>query len=169
MRIILIYCLILISLYSCEKKCELVPISNNVFNVEKIKNQTVILKYHNSIDSLTFNDKYDSYTEKSYSGPLKHVVCKHSKAYKYNFRNETIEICLDKNENGSLNLSLNGWFNKLFDDRNTTEKDLLSNKEYVFDREADCDSAKSQIKRIILNGHLIKSIITIDDKNWKPI
>lgn len=169
MRIIFIYFLALISLNSCEKKCNLKPIPKNVFDLEKIKEETVNLKSGNNIDILIFNDKYDSYTEKSFNGPMNKVDCGHSKSYIYKFRNETIQISLDKNDEGILELDLTGWFNKTFDSRIINENELLANKEYFFEREADCDSTKSQIQRIILKGYLIKSITTTDNKVWTPI
>ena len=169
MRVLTIYLIILIFCNSCEKKCELKAIPKNIFDVELIKRENLILKCGKNIDSLTFNDKYDSYVENSFKGPMKYEECGHHKSYSYNFRNETIQICLDKNDKEVFELSLIGWFNKFNDVRIIKENELLLEKEYFFEREAECDSTKSQIKRIILKGYLIKSIVTNDNKNWTPI
>ncbi len=166
MRTIISCFLILIFFNSCEIKCELKPIPENIFDVTAITKEPVLLESGKAIDSLTFNDKYDSYTQNSFKGPMKYEECGHSKGYTYNFRNETIHVSLDKNDKGIFELSLTGWFNKSFDIRIIKEKELLQNKEYVFDREANCDPAHSQIKRVILKGYLIKSIITTDNKIW---
>ena len=154
-------------LLSCERKCNLKPIPKNIFDVEKIKPESVILESGKNIDSLTFNDKYDSYIENSFKGPMKYEECGHHKSYTYNFRNETIQVCLDKNDKEIFELSLIGWFNKFNDIRTIKENELLLNKQYIFERETDCDSSKSQIKRVVLNGYVIKYIITIDNKKWQ--
>jgi hypothetical protein len=167
MRIIFINLLIFIFLSSCEKKCELKPIPKNIFDIEKIKSESITLESGRNLDILNFKDKYDSYTENSYNGLLKYEECGHHKSYTYNFRNETIQVCLDKNDKEIFELSLIGWFNKFNDIRFIKENELLLNKEYIFEREKDCDSTKSQIKRIVLSGYFIKSIITIDNKEWK--
>mgnify|MGYP006209542601 CR=1 FL=1 len=167
MRIIIINFLILLLLLSCERKCNLKPIPKNIFDVEKIKPESVILESGKNIDSLTFNDKYDSYIENSFKGPMKYEECGHHKSYTYNFRNETIQVCLDKNDKEIFELSLIGWFNKFNDIRTIKENELLLNKQYIFERETDCDSSKSQIKRVVLNGYVIKYIITIDNKKWQ--
>jgi len=160
--------MLLIFLNSCSRKCELKPIPNNVFDLEKVNKKTVLLKCGKELDSLTFNDEYDIYTKESYKGPMKYEECGHSKAYKYNFRNETIEIYLDKNDKEILELGLIGWFNKFNDIRIVKENDLLENKEFTFVRNDNCDTTKTQIKTITLKGYRIKSIITIDNKIWVP-
>lgn len=168
MKQIKIWCLILIFLNSCERKCKINPIPANVFDVSKIKPKSVLLKCNNEIDSLTFNDKWDSYTETSFKGPMNIRRCGHSKSYKYNFRNETLQVILDKNENSIFELQVIGWCTIFNDIRIIKENELLLNKEYIFERETDCDSSKSDIKTIIIKGYLIKSIVTIDNKIWIP-
>lgn len=158
---------ILMVFISCGKKCELKPIPSTIFDLGKIQ-KSVVLKCGKETDSLTFNDKYDIYTNESYKGIMKYEECGHSKAYVYNFRNETINVSLTKTDQEILELDLTGWFNKFNDVRIVEEKDLLENKEFIFIREKDCDSAKSQIKKITLKGYRIQSIVTIDDKIWIP-
>ena len=103
---------LVISLISCSKECTLVPISENIFDLKKV-NERNILNCVNEVDSIIFVDQYDFYTEKSFKGPMKYEECGHSKSYSIEFRNEPIQICLNKNEKKGLELSQYGWFNNL--------------------------------------------------------
>ena len=165
---VFLFLLILFNSCSDTKKCDLKPIASNVFDLGKITKETVILKCGKEIDSLILNDKYDIYTEESFKGLMNYRECGHSKSYTYNFRNEPIQVCIDKSEN-NLELSLYAWFNNLSNanSKNVTESKIMDNREYyTFYRDTNCDSLKSQIKEVVLKGYLIKSITTLDNKKW---
>jgi hypothetical protein len=153
-------------LISCGKECNLKPIPDNILDLKKIKEKNII-NCGNEIDTLVFIDEYDIYEKESYKGLMKYVECGHGKSYTCDFKNEPISVSLDKTEKKGLELSARGWFNNLANEQIVivTENELLKNTKYRFKRNTN-DSAKSQIKEVILNGWKIESIITVDNKKW---
>jgi hypothetical protein len=167
MNIKAVFFLLLICLNSCSKECTLKRIPENIFELKKIKEQNV-LSCGNESNKLIFTDEYDIYTKESYKGIMKLEECGHSKSYTCEFRKEPIQVCLDKNNENNLELSIYGWFNNLSDTESIilTENELSRNKEYVFQRNTNCDSVKSKIKEVVIKGYMIKSITTLDNKKW---
>lgn len=163
----LLFLLFLFFFNSCSKECKLTPIPENVFELNKIKERN-ILNYGDEIDSIIFVDEYDIYTDKSYKGLMKYEECGHSKSYSVEFRNEPIQICLNKTEKKGLELCLYGWFNNSSNDKYIilSEKKLSENREYTFYRNTNSDSLKCQIKELTLKGYKIESITTLDNKKW---
>ena len=151
MNIKAVFFLFLIFFNSCSKECTLKRIPENVFELKKIKERNVLI-YKNETDSLIYTDEYNIYTKESYKGIMKLEECGHSKSYTCEFRKEPLQICLDKYNENNLELSLYGWFNNLSNSNSIilTEAELLRKKEYVFHRNTNCDSIKSQIKEVVL-------------------
>lgn len=163
---LMIFLLLSLAGCGCESECEIEPISKNIFDINKIDSKDLIITSQNNTDTLKFIEKWDSYTETSFKGLMNYRECGHNKSYKYGFRNETIQVALNKNDQQVIELELIGWFNPVIDRRVVTENDILKNKEFIFEREENSDTVKSKIKTIVIKGYTMKSIETIDNKVW---
>lgn len=146
-----------------REKCTLPPISDNVFDINKIPEKNLTLTSGNNIDSLVFINKFDSYEAESIKTLMNYRECEHSKGYNYNHRGETIEIVLRKNEDEKLTLDVYGFVNLTNFGIEVTESDILKNKEFIF--EADT-TFNSTIKEVVIKGFQIETITTRDNKKW---
>ena len=101
-------------LCSCsKKKCNIIPISGLAIDTTKIANKAIPYK---SIDGMTANltvkGYYNSYRENSIKTLMNHRECSHSIGLEYEFKNETLNIRIDKTNDDEFHLSL---FNHYFD------------------------------------------------------
>lgn len=162
----LICFLLLTGCWSNEEKCTLKPIPSSVFDVNEIKNVSV--KNGSQTDSIKIYDKVDSYEETSFKGPMNYRQCGHYKGYTARFRDYDIVVSLRKNSDSSLELDVNalGSCGK-FIIYKVTEDKLKSPYKHIFEAEPDCEAPNSILKKVVLEGQLIKSITTADGKIWQ--
>lgn len=160
-----IFIVLMLILFSCERKCHLTPIPKSIFDLEKVEKK-IRVSNGNEVDSLLLIEKNEDYVKTSFNGPMKVIRCQHIKSYKFSFRGDEIDVSVRKLVEDTLELDVLsfGSCSKSNDTRIILEKELLFNKEYIFEKETDCDS--SIIKKIVLKGYLIKSITTSDNKIW---
>lgn len=166
-RILLILCFFSLFFFSCEKDCNLEPIPDDIFDLNKI-NEVMLFKCQNEIDSTEIIDKYNYYEKTSFKGPMNYRECQHYKSYELQFKEDQILVSIRKNVSDSLELEIYAFGNcpNLNINRKIPEDELRLNKEYIFEKKLDCEQTNSNIKKVILNGFLIKSITTLDGKTW---
>lgn len=163
----ILFLLITISLLSCERECKLVPIPSNIFQLENLRKEYVFYSDVKTI-SAKITDKYDYYQKTSFKSPTKILRCGHYKSYELDFKGEKVLVSVKKNVSDSLELDVHAFGNciKYPSEKKIPEKELLLHKLYTFERDSDCDSSNSIIKKVILKGYLIISITTSDNKTW---
>lgn len=152
---------------SCEKDCKLQPIPSDVFDLNKIKD-VMVFTSKNEIDSAQIVEKYNYYEKTSFKGPTNIRECEHYKSYEIKFKDDQISVSIRKNVSDSLELDVLAFGDcpNFKNARIISENELLSNKEYTFERDIDCEPTNSKIKQIVLKGFLITSITTSDNKIW---
>ncbi|MBF4518404.1 hypothetical protein IRZ71_18770 [Flavobacterium sp. ANB] len=157
----------LVLLLSCERECKLSPIPTNIFQLEDLK-QYYLFHSKNDTVNAKITDKYDYYEKTSFKSPTKIRRCEHYKSYELDFKGEKILVSVRKNVPDSLELDVFAFGNctKFPSEKKIIQKELLQNKYYTFERESDCDSSNSIVKKVILKGYLITSITTSDNKIW---
>lgn len=153
--------------FSCEKKCKLKPIPENIFDLNKIP-EIIIFKNQKEIDSAKIVERYNYYEKTSFKGPMNVRECEHYKSYELKFKNDQILVSIRKNDSDSLELDVLAFGNcpNFKIERTITENELLLKKEYVFEKDLDCEQTNCNIKKVVLEGFLIKSITTIDNRIW---
>lgn len=164
-KILLIPFILLLA--GCEKECTLPRIPDNVFNLKNI-GKTIILKNNATLDTAKVIEVSNYYEKTSFKGPMNVRECEHYKSYEVEFKGERINVSVRKYIPDTLELDVIafGTCSDFPSEKKMAEKELLLNKEYIFEQAADCNSSNSNIKRVILKGHVIKSITTSDDKVW---
>ncbi len=153
--------------FSCEKECKLKPIPENIFDLSKVP-EIMIFKNQKEIDSSKIVEKYNYYEKTSYKGPMNVRECEHYKSYELKFKDDQILVSIRKNDSDSLELEVLAFGNcpNFEIKRKITENELLLKKEYVFEKDLDCEQTNSNIKKLVLEGFLIKSITTLDNRIW---
>ena len=166
-RILFILSFCLLFFFSCEKDCKLEPIPDDIFDLNKI-NEVMLFKYQNEIDSAEIINKYNYYEKTSFKGPMNIRDCEHYKSYELKFKEDQILVSIRKNVADSLELEVYAFGNcqNLKINSKIHENELRLNKEYLFEKKSDCEQTNSNIKKLVLNGFLIKSITTLDGKTW---
>ncbi|MBP6424476.1 MAG: hypothetical protein KA278_02010 [Flavobacterium sp.] len=143
------------------------PIPENIFDLSKVP-EIMIFKNQKEIDSSKIVEKYNYYEKTSYKGPMNVRECEHYKSYELKFKDDQILVSIRKNDSDSLELEVLAFGNcpNFEIKRKITENELLLKKEYVFEKDLDCEQTNSNIKKLVLEGFLIKSITTLDNRIW---
>jgi hypothetical protein len=94
------FCFLILNIFiACgNKECEVQEIEKAIFNPINIKGDFIMVNQKEEIDTLKIEDFYEEFEKIQKRGLMVHQDCGHFFYYVYNFKGETINMDLEKNE-----------------------------------------------------------------------
>ena len=157
-----IFLLLTVCLISCDRKgkCNVEKISQSVFDSIYVKGDFVMANQKHEIDTLKIINYYDEF-ETSYNlGIMVHQECGHFIDYSYKFKEETINLGIEKNEK---ELIFKAESLHMVNEQRCDKNSNFENKPLIVDGKY----CKSNIfKTIVIKNFKIELILTKNGDKW---